>query len=237
MSPASDRDRELGGDDALAAEYVLGVLSQVDRQIASERIERDRDFARLVDAWEARLSPLAEGYAEATPPAAVETALRRRLFAENKPARGGLWQSLALWRSLSAAAVAGLALFLAIQFTAPPQPPEAGDMLVASLAPQGTDVAYYAMYDPRSRELGLSHVAGERTQGHDFELWVIEGQNAPRSLGVIPVGASMRMPVAQDLQTMIGSGATFAISMEPAGGSPSGTPTGPVVAADSLRPI
>jgi anti-sigma-K factor RskA len=93
------------------------------------------------------------------------------------------------------------------------------------------------MYDPRSRELGLSHVAGERAQGHDFELWVIEGQNAPRSLGVIPVGASMRMPVAQDLQTMIGSGATFAISMEPAGGSPSGTPTGPVVAAGSLRPI
>jgi anti-sigma-K factor RskA len=36
---------------------------------------------------------------------------------------------------------------------------------------------------------------------------------------------------------MIASGALFAISLEPEGGSPTGQPTGPVVAAGDLRSI
>ena len=80
-------------------------------------------------------------------------------------------------------------------------------------------------------------MAGEPAQGSDFELWVIEGQQAPVSLGVIPEGASARLPVSDQLRAKMVSGALFAISVEPAGGSPTGQPTGPVVAAGDLKSI
>ena len=56
-------------------------------------------------------------------------------------------------------------------------------------------------------------------------------------LGVIPQGASVRMPVTEVLRAKIASGAVFAISVEPAGGSTTGAPTGPVVAAGDLKAI
>ncbi|TJW89811.1 MAG: anti-sigma factor, partial [Mesorhizobium sp.] len=64
MTLAKDDGAEPGGDDLFAAEYVLGVLAADEREIASRRIDADAAFARLVDAWEARLSPMADAYPE-----------------------------------------------------------------------------------------------------------------------------------------------------------------------------
>ena len=85
MTLAEDNGPERGGDDLLAAEYVLGVLAADEREIASRRIEADAAFARLVDAWEVRLSPMAAAYPEIEPPAAVKAALDRRLFTPPQP--------------------------------------------------------------------------------------------------------------------------------------------------------
>ena len=52
MTLAEDNGPERGGDDLLAAEYVLGVLPAEERQIASRRIDAETGFARLVDGWE-----------------------------------------------------------------------------------------------------------------------------------------------------------------------------------------
>ena len=60
--------------------------------------------------------------------------------------------------------------------------------LVASLAPDDSDVSYLAVYDAAAGEVALSRVSGERGAGQDFELWMVEGQNAPVSMGVIPAG-------------------------------------------------
>ncbi|TIO39068.1 MAG: anti-sigma factor, partial [Mesorhizobium sp.] len=51
MTLAEENGPERGGDDLLAAEYVLGVLAADERQIASRRIDTEAGFARLVDAW------------------------------------------------------------------------------------------------------------------------------------------------------------------------------------------
>jgi anti-sigma-K factor RskA len=240
MTLAQDDGPERGGDDILAAEYVLGVLPAEERQAASRRIEAEADFARLVDAWEERLSPLAVGYAEAEVPASVKAAVDRRLFAQGAPApsgRGlGLWSSLAFWRGLAAAAVAVLAVYAAIAYVNPPaRPPQA--RLVASLAAEGSDVKYLAVYDSARHEVGLSHVSGTRAPGKDFELWMIEGKNAPVSIGVIPAGDSAHIAVAPQVREKLAQGAVLAVSVEPAGGSPTGQPTGPVVAAGDLKSI
>ncbi|MER8444334.1 anti-sigma factor [Mesorhizobium sp. M1066] len=242
MTLAEDTGPERGGDDLLAAEYVLGVLDADERQIVSRRIDADTVFARLVEGWEVSLSPIAAAYPEVEPPVSVKTAVDRRLFANatavTTPAgsRGGLWSSLAFWRGLAAAAAAALAIYIAVPVLNPPvEQPQA--RLVASLAAEGSDVKYLAVYDAAHHEVGLSHVSGERASGKDFELWMIEGKNPPVSMGVIPAGATAHIVVSPAAQQKLAQGAVLAVSLEPSGGSPTGQPTGPVVAAGDLKSI
>jgi anti-sigma-K factor RskA len=239
MTPANDHEREPTGDDLVAAEYVLGVLPAEERPAVARRVETEPAFARLVESWQSRLSLLDADYAEVEAPAAVKQALDQRLFAaapSNAPAAPGLWQSLALWRGLAAAAVAALVIYAAVPLLNPTVETPAVQ-LVASLAADGSDVRYLAVYDPSHHRVGLSHVSGERATGRDFELWLIEGDTPPVSLGVIPVGAAVDLSVAANAAEQPDQGAVFAISLEPQGGSPTGLPTGPVVAAGDLKQI
>ncbi|RVD54409.1 anti-sigma factor [Mesorhizobium sp. M2D.F.Ca.ET.185.01.1.1] len=240
MTLAEDNGPERGGDDLLAAEYVLGVLPADERQIASRRIDTETAFARLVDAWEVHFAPMAAAYAAVEPPASVKVAIDRSLFASSASTSAApstsLWSSLAFWRGLAAAAIAALAVYVALPFVNPPvtQPQT---RLVASLAADNSPVKYLAVYDAARHEVGLSLVSGERSAGKDFELWMIEGKNAPVSMGVIPAGQTARMAVTPAVQQKLAQGAVLAVSLEPAGGSPTGQPTGPVVAAGDLKGI
>lgn len=234
-SQASGPNHE--GDDLLAAEYVLGVLASDERLTAARRIESDATFARLVDAWEVRLSPLSIGYSEIPAPAAIKEALDRRLFAAAPaPSHRGIWSNLAFWRGLAAASFAAFALYVAVPLVNPPVPPQT-ERLVASLAADASDVKYIAIYDAAQHTIDLSHVAGERAPGKDYELWVIEGKSLPVSMGIIPSGATARVPVPPATQQKLAEGAVLAVSLEPTGGSPTGQPTGPVVAAGDLKNI
>ena len=241
MNAVEETGPERESADLLAAEYVLGVLPADERRIVAERIETDADFARLVERWEADLSPMGDAYVPAEPPASVKAALDRRLFASDAAAAKaaastGLWSSLALWRGLTVAALAALVLFIALPYVGPPADlPQT--RLVASLAAEGSDVHYLAVYDAEQGEVALSHVSGERASGRDFELWMIAGSNAPVSMGVIPAGASAHIAIPAEARDKLASGAVLAVSLEPAGGSPTGQPTGPVVAAGDLKTI
>jgi anti-sigma-K factor RskA len=241
MSFEDDNGPIDGGDDLLAAEYVVGVLSAEERREAAARIERDPGFARLVEAWEARLSPLADGYPEVDPPAAAKQALDRVLFAgaaaipADPATRGGLWQSLAFWRGLTVAALALLVIAIAVPLLT--RSPKSETQFVASIAPKDSAVNYLAYYDPAAHDLALSHVSGDRGTAHDFELWAIEGQAQPVSLGVIPAGKTIRVRISPEIGKLLANGGTLAISLEPPGGSTTGQPTGPVVAAGGLNRI
>lgn len=239
MTPADEHGPEPPGEEILAAEYVLGVLPVEERQQAAARIERDPAFARLVEIWEGRLAPMAEGYREVDPPPTVKAALDRRLFAGGRAssrAGAGLWRSLAFWRGIAVAALAAAAIAVALPLLAPPDEAPR-ERYVASLAHDDTDVHYFVVYDERTHDVGLSHVTGARPEDRDFELWVIEGDDPPESVGVIPDGANVNLAVADALQRKIAQGASFAISTEPQGGSPTGEPTGPVVALGELKAI
>jgi anti-sigma-K factor RskA len=239
MTTGDDNDLERGGDDLLAAEYVLGVLPADERGQAARRVETDPAFASLVDGWEVRLSPLAAGYDPVDVPVAVKAAIDRRLFsAPAATAPSGMLAGLAFWRGLAIAAVAGLialAVWTAAPWLQPSGAPQA-ERLVASLASDETDVRYLVVYDGDKAEIAMSHVTGARAPERDFELWVIGGGEV-LSLGVVPVGASVQLPVEGDLRQKIQAGAQFAITLEPLGGSPTGVATGPIVAAGDLRTI
>lgn len=244
MSAVDDNGPENGSDDIFAAEYVLGVLPSGERLAATHRIETDRDFALLVERWEIDLSSLAHAYPEVEAPSSVKAALDKRLFsvvpesndAQTGSIARGFLSSLAFWRALAITALAALTLYVALPLINPPA--DVPDMrLVASLAPKDSNVHYFVVYDARMSDVGLSHVTGERAEGRDFELWVIAGGQDPVSLGIIPSGTNVHLAVDDAMRSHIGSGAVFAISQEPAGGSPTGQPTGPVVAAGDLKTI
>ena len=243
MTSVDNTGPEPEGDDIVAAEYVLGVLPADERVAATRRIDIDAAFGRIVDKWEVYLAPLAVAYQPVEAPAGVKPAVDRRLFAGGaaaahpapREAGGGLLSSLGFWRGLAAAALAVLALYIAVPLVIPPvQIPQS--RLIASIAPSNSDVGYLAVYDPAAGEVALSHVSGERGTGKDYELWMVEGQNAPVSMGVIPVGAAVRLAVKPEVKAKLAAGAALAISLEPAGGSPNGQPT-TVVAVGGLQNI
>jgi anti-sigma-K factor RskA len=240
MTPIDAISDDFGGDDLLAAEYVVGTLPAAERQAVSNRIDTEQPFARRVNDWVRRLSALDSAYAEVEAPAGVKAAVDRRLFPStgNSATQGaGLWSSLAFWRGLATASLAALVIAVGANYVRQPVTPGPQPQLVASLAADGSAVHFLAVYNPQTGTVGLSHVAGDRGTGKDFELWMIEGQNVPVSMGVIPVGASTHLTVDETSRAKLAAGAVLAISLEPTGGSPTGQPTGPVVAAGDLKSI
>jgi anti-sigma-K factor RskA len=67
------------------------------------------------------------------------------------------------------------------------------------------------------------------------ELWLIPAGSAPISVGVFPPGDPKRFHLDKALLDRLGPTAALAVSLEPVGGSPTGQPTGPVIAKGAIR--
>jgi anti-sigma-K factor RskA len=68
-----------------------------------------------------------------------------------------------------------------------------------------------------------------------YELWALPQGAAPKSLGVIPPGAIVRVPLPATAEELLTSIPALAVSLEPPGGSPTGQPTGPVLFSGSIE--
>jgi anti-sigma-K factor RskA len=100
---------------------------------------------------------------------------------------------------------------------------------VAILQQDAASPAFLLTVDLEKRTLSVRKVGAEQHAGRSYELWLVAGQAAaPRSLGVIGEHEyTVHRGLAYDAPTL--HNATYAVSLEPAGGSPTGAPTGPVV--------
>jgi anti-sigma-K factor RskA len=223
--------------DALAGEYVLGTLRGRARQ-RFERVARtERIVADAVRGWEERLLPLAEALPPIAPPSRVWAAILARIrSAPAAPrARSLLWTPVGWWRGL---ALVGLATSLALAVALlKPAPPEG--TLVVVLAGQDAKPVLVATSARASRYLTVKAIAPVAVApDRALELWMLPTQGNPRSLGLVsmisPAGvARIELPAAAD-QTLQNIPA-LAISLEPAGGSPTGLPTGPVLYTGSVQ--
>lgn len=203
--------------EGLAAEYVLGTLPLADRLAAERRIASDPDFAATVMAWQNRLAPLNDDYAPMTPPDDLLARVEARLFPVAKARR-------APWRSWLGA-LAGLALASAVAFVVLP-PLQRPAPVVATLTAENQPLVFAASYQADTHRLTVTRSAGDAAEaGRDYELWIIPAGQKPISLGVVGAGEH-----AVELAALP-AGSTLAVTLEPQGGSPSGDPTGPVVAA------
>ncbi|MGP1356902.1 anti-sigma factor [Roseicyclus sp.] len=236
MIDGPDMTPDRPGDDVLAAEYALGLLEGEARAAFEARLPAEPALLAAVRDWEARFAALAEAEVEAiAPPPRVKVALEAGLFG----AKPGLWNRLGFWRGLSFAslAVAAVAVFLAVR-PPPPMPVEGippGTILMSHLVPlEGSDLGLAVTREPGGA-LSVLRVAGGPSPGRAQEVWLIpDAEAAPISLGLLSDDPRTVLSPAAEVSALFGAGATLAISEEPPGGSPTGAPTGPILAAGQL---
>lgn len=114
-------------------------------------------------------------------------------------------------------------------------PPPAAAQYVALLQSGAGAPAFILTVDAATRNFTVRKVGAQPEAGKSYELWIVsEKLQRPRSLGVIGNSDFTARPVLSGYDSEIVNQATYAVSVEPQGGSPSGAPTGPVVFSGKL---
>ena len=230
---------ELTPIEALAADYVLGQLDESERGAVAARLQREPALRAAVEAWERRLAPLNDLTAAVAPSTDLFAAIEARIDGSPQgPAAGNvvdLTRRLRRWRTAAGLAGALAAcLVIALTLREIDRPPATGN-LVAVLQKDAASPAFVLTVDLSAKSFTVRSVAPERQTDKSYELWLVSDKlPAPRSLGL--VGQSefdTRRALAGYDPTVIAN-ATFAVSVEPKGGSPTGQPTGAVVYAGKL---
>ncbi|WP_456843543.1 anti-sigma factor [Bradyrhizobium sp. USDA 4486] len=122
-----------------------------------------------------------------------------------------------------------------VEVKTPAAPLAASAQYVALLQGQGGGPAFILTIDGATRNFTLRKVGATPEPGKSFELWLISDKlPRPRSLGVIGSGDFTARPVLGSYDADVVSGATYAVTVEQAGGSPTGQPTSAPVFSGKL---
>ncbi len=110
-----------------------------------------------------------------------------------------------------------------VQIPAPAAPAPA--QYVAVLQKEGGSPAFILTVDGATRNFTVRKVDAAPEPGKSYELWVISDRlGAPRSLGVIGDGDFTARTTLAGYDPGIVTNATYAVTVEPSGGSPNGKP-------------
>ena len=241
--------------DLMAAEYALGVLDLEGLRTARRRLRMEPSFASEVASWESYFQPWLDGIAPVVAPGnawqRIGTTLGWDEGHSGEPKRRPLSDNVGFWRGLAfggvaLAALSAIALLFVLRqppVQAPAPPPVvttrvvAPDM-VASIAADDGRAMLVASVDSRSGAMTLAPVADmDLPADRAAELWLIPAGGAPQSLGVIDPAQASTLTIPAALRAGLGTDALLAVSVEPLGGSPTGQPTGPVVAKGGMRGV
>lgn len=230
----------------LAAAYVLGTLRGPARRRFEQLLPGHPALARAVADWRDRLEGLSCSVTPVAPPDRVWPHIERRLFGSTAgaahPATAGSapagpthrwWQTLALWRGLAGVATAAA---VGLWVVAPQVPtPQAPVVVVLAANPEAAaalNANFVASVSADGRALVLRPLGPlQLASGRALELWAVPASGAPRSLGLVDAAGATTLLRTQLLRDT----AAFAVSLEPAGGSPTGAPTGPIVSVGKLQ--
>jgi anti-sigma-K factor RskA len=228
----------------LAAEHVMGLLEGDERARAESLLATDTAFSALVETWQGRFLELDEITPEApageTLWARIETSLPS-VAPASSTARGGsrsgvptqpslfasLWGSLPFWRGAGlAGALASLLLMVGVGVFA--QRAARQPVLIAVLLNDANrPSAVVNAFANGSAEL-VPLDAIPVPPGRALEIWTLwDRARGPVSIGVVDEARRVRLKLDNLPQTAPNQ--LFEVSLEPAGGSPTGLPTGPVL--------
>ncbi len=202
---------------ALAGEYVLGLLEGLALDEAQALRATDAGFNAAIAMWERQLLPLLEQVAPIAAPPEVWARIEART--RKRAARAG-WLGKFRWRigfaatGLAVAALAGIMIV-------PPLLQNQGRQIATLTSTTG------GVFIVRERANSLRIIPENVSlpMGKVAELWRILPNRAPQPAGLFTPGQALATSLPGS-----GVGLELAVSLEPAGGSPTGLPTGPILA-------
>lgn len=222
----------------LAAEYVLGLLDPQAQAEAERRLAHDPHFAREVEQWRARFAPLDETADVVSPGAQLWSRIESGIAAPPTASVTEPGMLARFWNSLGAlraASVAGAlaALLLAVvsigslqyaRYEAARKPIYVAVLVSDPSKEPGAVVNAFA--DGRVEMIPLTEI--NVPEGRALEIWTLwDRQVGPRSVGLLQRARATQLNL--DNLPRTGENQLFEITLEPATGSPTGRPTGPVL--------
>ncbi len=209
-------------DDALAAEYALGTLRNPARLHFERRMKTDRELAERVAKWQTLLSGLDRSLIPVIPPARVWKKIAVDL--PQKPTSPRWKKHVISW-----GLAAGLGcVSLSAWFYWPGAELQPVAVLSGSLQGEWIISADTGRNTVRVSPLNMAAVSDTQS----LQLWMIPAGSKPISIGLLDT----KTPQEFTLKSAgLEKGTVMAISLEPAGGSPTGQPTGPVVFSAVLK--
>jgi anti-sigma-K factor RskA len=228
-----------------AWEYRLGVLNQMVGSVEPRPIVWE-NIQRAIAQSAPREAPAPPVAAPAPPEAPV--VLRAGPVVDNVRVNR-LSGQVKRWRNLASFATAAAAALIAmiglqiyspdllpnglrpkirtqiVEVKSPPLPAPPSAHYVAVLQAAGGAPAFILTVDAATKNFTVRKVGADAEAGKSFELWLISDRlPQPRSLGVIGGGDFTARPVLSSYDANTINGATYAVTVEQAGGSPDGKP-------------
>ncbi|HEX7027518.1 MAG TPA: anti-sigma factor [Gammaproteobacteria bacterium] len=218
----------------LAAEFVLGTLSGKARRRFERLMSRHQWVRAVVWRWEVQVAPLAESLQPAAPPATLWRKIEAGIDYLQRP--NPAVKRMRFWRNWSAITTSLVVILAAVLFFRPEKMPE----YIAVVNDQQTQPMWMITANTRTGQIKFQAInASAAGLDKAFELWaVMPGEKPPMSLGLLPVNrqeAVITLPPG--LRALLAEANGLAVSLEPAGGSKTGLPTGPVMYQAPLMPF
>lgn len=231
---------ELDDIEGQAAEYVLGTLSREERLDVEQRRASDAALDKAIRDWEKKLGPMVETVPSIAPPAHLYNKIRAQIGLsahvvslksreQSLTRRANRWRNATVGMTALAASLAGFVVYREV--TAPLVPRQ----YVAVLQTGADKPAFLLTVDTKTNMCVITAVAAPSKPDKSYEVWMVHDKMPqPKSLGVMAEGDMHMMPVGEGEDHDMFMNATYAVSLEPAGGSPTGAPTGPVLFTGKL---
>lgn len=224
------------------AEYALGVLDADARAAVAQEILVNEQAATAVALWQRQLAPLAEDFGEITPAARLWPGIRQALQLDPPTPplrRPSLWENLRLWQwiGVGASLIATACLVLLVATPLRQQPPSVVTtaLMVSTIKQENGIASWTATVDLERKQIIVVPASpGAVAPDRSTELWLIPHGQKPVPVGVFAAGGVTTLNLSPALLAQLGPTAILAVSVEPLGGSPTGQPTGPVVATGAI---
>ena len=205
----------------LAAEYVLGTLRGLARSRFERLMRHDTQLRDEVADWQTRMMPLADSLVPIKPRDRVWRDIRSNLGL----ATVSRW-TLGFWRNLGLISTAAT-LLMAVYIAVAPVRTGAPDYVAVIADKQARPIW---LLSSRASTLTIKALAPRTVMaGRSLELWVLPDGGKPVSLGLLPLTGDKVAVLPRSVAKSMAASHTVAVSLEPAGGSPTGQPTGPIL--------
>lgn len=248
--------------DRIAAAYGLGTLRGGARRRFEAQARQSPMLRALAITWQERFAAMTELQPGQEPSPNVWKRIRLQLDREHEAPKGTAharpWRGFAIAGAFASLAAFGVALALFQQLGERSDTVARMENERAALSQRNTqlvsqlqaspDIRYVAMlsddrsapavlitFDPKHNTLTLKRL-GSFDEGAEksLQLWALPPGGAPKSLGVVPQGGTVKLAAAEGQVREVPA---LAISLEPRGGVPGeGGPTGPVLFKGVLVP-